>query len=34
MGLESSELAVIMREVLKNGFFKNPVIKGLNKSQR
>jgi hypothetical protein len=31
LGLESSELAQVIREVLKNGFVKNAAIKGLNK---
>jgi hypothetical protein len=31
MGLESSELAIIVRDVIKSGFVKNPIIKGLNK---
>ena len=34
LGLESSELASVIRDVLKNGFVKNPSIKGLNRNQK
>ena len=31
MGLESQELAMVIRDVIIRGFVKNPAIKGLNK---